>query len=64
MHNVLDGGRVSPEAGASPLHRFLIECHAEFQKNKSCAVADYMPELKKANPDRFGVSLATIDGHV
>jgi glutaminase len=64
MHNVLDGGRVSPEAGASPLHRFLIACHAEFQKDKSGAVADYIPELKKANPDRFGVSLATIDGHV
>jgi glutaminase len=64
MHNVFNGGRVSPEAGASPLHRFLIECHAEFQKDNSGAVADYIPELKKANPDHFGVSLATIDGHV
>jgi glutaminase len=27
-------------------------------------VADYIPELKKANPQYFGVSLATIDGHV
>ena len=64
MHNVFNGGRVSPEAGASPLHRFLIECHAEFQKDNSGAVADYIPELKRANPDHFGVSLATIDGHV
>jgi len=27
-------------------------------------VADYIPELKNANPHYFGISLATIDGHV
>jgi len=27
-------------------------------------VADYIPELGKANPRHFGVALATIDGHV
>jgi glutaminase len=27
-------------------------------------VADYIPELKRANPDHFGISLVTIDGHV
>jgi glutaminase len=57
-------GTVSPVAALSPLHRFLIGCHAEFQNDKTGAVADYIPELKKANPDLFGVSLATIDGHV
>src|SRR5579863_5792295 len=57
-------GAVSPVAASSPLHRFLIGCHAEFEKDKTGAVADYIPELKKANPDLFGVSLATIDGHV
>jgi glutaminase len=66
MHssNVPTGGRLSPEAAMSPLHRFLIRCHAEFQQDNSGAVADYIPELKKADPGRFGVSLATIDGHV
>ena len=27
-------------------------------------VADYIPELAKADPDRFGIAVATIDGHV
>jgi glutaminase len=48
----------------SPLERFLIQSHAEFGADNSGAVADYIPELKKANPAYFGVSLATVDGHV
>ena len=28
------------------------------------AVANYIPELGKADPDHFGISLATLDGHV
>jgi len=60
--NRADG--ILPDAALSPLHRFLIQCHAEFCKDHSGAVADYIPELKKANPVHFGVSLATIDGHV
>ncbi len=64
MHSPDLRGRVSPEAVVSPLHSFLIRCHAEIHGDASGAVADYIPELKKANPDHFGVSLATIDGHV
>jgi glutaminase len=30
----------------------------------SGTIADYIPELKKADPAHFGVSLATMDGHV
>jgi glutaminase len=56
--------RVSAAPAPSPLHRFLIESHAEFRNDHSGAVADYIPELKKANPGHFGVCLATIDGHV
>jgi len=65
MHSSnLPGGGMAPEAGASPLHRFLIQCHAELCKDTDGAVADYIPELKKADTNHFGVSLATIDGHV
>ncbi len=60
--NRADG--ILPDAALSPLHRFLIQCHAEFCNDRGGAVADYIPELKKANPAHFGVSLATIDGHV
>ena len=51
-------------ANESPLQRFLTGCHAEFKSDDSGAVADYIPELQRANPAHFGVGLVTIDGHV
>ncbi|WP_294539526.1 glutaminase A [uncultured Rhodoblastus sp.] len=47
-----------------PLQQFLTRCHEEFVADRSGAVADYIPELSKADPAAFGVSLATIDGYV
>src|SRR5690349_4244242 len=47
-----------------PLLRFLDECHEKFAADEAGAVADYIPELSKANPAHFGISLATLDGHV
>ena len=47
-----------------PLLRFLNQCHADFATETSGTVADYIPELSKADPDHFGISLATLDGHV
>src|SRR6201995_1363925 len=47
-----------------PLLRFLSRCHAEFSGDNGGAVADYIPELGKAYPDRFAIRLATLDGHV
>src|SRR6201988_693505 len=47
-----------------PLLRFLDECHEKFATDEGGAVADYIPELSKADPGHFGISLATIDGHV
>jgi glutaminase len=47
-----------------PLLRFLDGCHADFSAENGGAVADYIPELGKADPGHFGVSLATLDGHV
>src|SRR6201996_6198256 len=47
-----------------PLLRFLNACHTEFTADTSGAVADYIPELSKADPNHFGISLATLDGHV
>src|SRR3974390_1081476 len=59
-----NAGSVSPQAALSPLYRFLSRCHAEFREDNSGAVADYIPELKKADPSHFGVSIVTMDGHV
>ena len=47
-----------------PLRRFLTDCHEEFRLDHSGVLADYIPELKRANPDHFGIALVTIDGHV
>ena len=51
-------------ANQPPLQRFLDGCYEEFKSDHSGAVADYIPELKLANPAHFGVALVTIDGHV
>src|SRR5258708_38194169 len=47
-----------------PLLRFLTDCHTEFSAENSGAVADYIPELNKADPNHFGIGLTTLDGHV
>jgi glutaminase len=51
-------------ASKPPLLRFLATCHADFSAETGGAVANYIPELGKADPDHFGISLATLDGHV
>jgi glutaminase len=51
-------------ASEPPLLRFLDACHVDFAAETGGAVADYIPELSKADPDHFGISLATLDGHV
>jgi glutaminase len=51
-------------ASKPPLQRFLTACHEGFSAETGGAVADYIPELGKADPDHFGISLATLDGHV
>jgi glutaminase len=42
----------------------LNGCHEEFAGETGGEVADYIPELGKADPAHFGISLATLDGHV
>ena len=62
--------RVAQKAGTAfyaptpPLSRFLAHCNSAFAAEKSGSVASYIPELSKADPDHFGIALATTDGHV
>ena len=42
----------------SPLLRFLAACHADFSAETEGHVANYIPELGKADPDHFGIALA------
>ena len=53
-----------PLDAAPPLLRFLEQAHARFRDDMSGAVANYIPELTKADPRLFGIAIATIDGHV
>ena len=48
----------------SPIHAYLADLHARHAGNSSGEVADYIPELARADPDRFGICIATRDGIV
>ena len=46
----------------SELASFLTHLHDKHRSNDEGAVATYIPELGKANPDHFGISMVTADG--
>ncbi len=48
----------------SPIHAYLTDLHARHALNASGNVADYIPELAYANPEWFGICIATRDGVV
>jgi glutaminase len=54
-----DGGRLE-----SPVQRYLERLHARYAALDDGVVATYIPELARANPQWFGVAVATTDGHV
>ena len=48
----------------SPIQDYLEKIHREIAKLKNGAVASYIPELAKADPDLFGICLVTATGSV
>jgi glutaminase len=48
----------------SPIQDLLQELHGRLAGLNEGAVATYIPELAKANPDWFGISLVTANGHI
>ena len=48
----------------SLLQTFLDDLHNRYRTLDYGRVASYIPELAKANPNWFGVSVAAIDGQV
>ena len=46
-----------------PLQDYLEAMHARFSELREGEVASYIPELAKADPARFGICVATVDGH-
>ncbi|MDX2168344.1 MAG: glutaminase A [Deltaproteobacteria bacterium] len=49
-------------AVASPLRGFLRELHERYRTLTDGQVADYIPELSKADPNWFGISIVTVGG--
>ena len=47
-----------------PLDIFLKNIYSNVLLNKSGKTADYIPELSRANPNQFGVALASSDGYI
>ncbi len=52
----------SIRSAASPFRGYLQDLHAKFGADSSGAVADYIPELAKADPNWFGISVVTLGG--
>lgn len=50
------------KAAAAPIRDVLRDLHARYQPVDEGTVATYIPELAKANPDWFAISVVTVDG--
>jgi len=64
MINLHRGAAMSRAQPQPALGHFLNTCIETYAGEGSGAVANYIPELSKANPKHFGIALATIDGYV
>jgi glutaminase len=54
----------STSAATNHLQELIQETYEKFKNVDDGQVATYIPELSKANPDHFGICLATVDGKV
>ena len=52
------------KSAVSPLREILNGLHAKYGGVHDGAVATYIPELAKANPDWFAISIVSVDGQV
>ena len=48
----------------SPIQGFVDRLHARHRVLRAGRVATYIPELAKADPEWFGICLATTDGRL
>ena len=55
------GNRV---VNSSAIQQIMEDVHARFRDLRDGRPADYIPELAKANPDDFGIVIATTDGRL
>jgi len=60
----MNGHPPAQKPGHSPIEQYLSGLHATHASLQEGKVADYIPELSKADPAWFGICIATRDGHV
>ena len=51
-------------AAVSPILAYLQDLHRHFSAHREGAVASYIPELARVEPDAFGIAIATVDGQL
>ncbi len=56
--------RAFTNAMLSPIQEYLEQLYSRYASVMDGHVADYIPELAKADPRQFGICIATRDGHV
>ena len=65
--------REIPQSSASPamtpwlesrIQNVIDDIYHKYKDVEDGSIATYIPELGKANPNHFGICLATVDGHV
>jgi glutaminase len=54
----------SPGSTSDIIQGLLEDLHQRYSRLEDGAPADYIPELAKANPSDFGISMTTVDGRV
>jgi glutaminase len=59
-----DHSRNQPSHHSTVIQEQLNALFLELSSCREGAVADYIPELAKANPEAFGLVLATVDGRI
>lgn len=64
MHQGSKTSPTPPSPCLSPISHHLRELHAELKPITEGAVATYIPELAKADPDWFGICVVTANGGV
>lgn len=63
--NEMDRARsVERFPSAAPIEDYLAKLHRRISKTTGGTVANYIPELGKADSNLFGIALATIDGQL
>lgn len=61
---VANGFRTGPEVSTGPVDQYLAALHERLTELRDGDVATYIPELAKADPELFGIAIATVDGKV